>query len=99
LPKLLLTRRARADLLDISVHTMTKWGETQSDRYVDDLNEFCKRLAETPLLGRACDAVSPGLRRMEFRKHVVFYRRIKGGIRVSRILHDRMLAERGRLTN
>jgi plasmid stabilization system protein ParE len=36
---------------------------------------------------------------MEFRKHVVFYRRIKGGIRVSRILHDRMLAERGRLTN
>jgi toxin ParE1/3/4 len=95
----LLTRRAQADLLDISVHTMTTWGEAQSFRYVDDLNEFCQRLAETPLLGRACDAISPGLRRIEFRKQVVFYRQIKGGIRISRILHERMLADRERLTN
>ncbi len=78
---------------------MRNWGEAKSDQYVDEMNEFCQRLAKTPLLGRACDTVSPGLRRMEFRKQVVFYRQIKGGIRVSRILHERMLADQGRLSN
>jgi len=37
---------------------------------------------------------SPGLRRMEQGKHVVFFRREPAGILVSRILHERMLPER-----
>jgi plasmid stabilization system protein ParE len=33
------------------------------------------------------------LRRLEHGKHVVFYRQDRGGILVSRILHQRMLPE------
>ena len=51
-------------------------------------------LADNPALGRACDDVRPGLRRMECGRHVVFYRKDADGILVSRILHQRMLPER-----
>ena len=50
-------------------------------------------LADNPALGRACNDVRPGLRRMECGRHVVFYREGAGGILVSRILHQRMLPE------
>ena len=50
-------------------------------------------LAGNPGLGRPCDEVRPGLRRMEQGKHVAFYREEPGGIRIARILHQRMLPE------
>ena len=48
-------------------------------------------LGDNPMLGRTCDHIRPGLRRMERGQHVVLYRESAGGIRVSRILHQRML--------
>jgi toxin ParE1/3/4 len=51
-------------------------------------------LADNPALGRSCDDIRPGLRRMESGQHVVFYREEAGGILISRILHQRMLPER-----
>ena len=51
-------------------------------------------LAANPMLGRACDYICPGLRRMEHGRHVVFYREAAAGILISRILHQRMLPER-----
>jgi toxin ParE1/3/4 len=37
-----------------------------------------------PELGRTCDHVRPGLRRMEYGRHVLFYRIEAGGIIVYR---------------
>lgn len=42
-------------------------------------------------MGRPCDEVRRGLRRMEHGKHVVFYRREPTGILISRILRQSML--------
>jgi ParE toxin of type II toxin-antitoxin system, parDE len=50
-------------------------------------------LADNPALGRPCDEIRSGLRRMKQGKHVVFYREEPGGILISRILHQRMLPE------
>ena len=88
------TRRAEADLLSIGAYTLRTWGEDQTIRYLDDLEACCQMLADNPTLGRVCDEVRPGLRRMERGRHVVFYREDAGGILVSRILHQRMLPER-----
>jgi toxin ParE1/3/4 len=88
------SRRAEADLISIAGYTVRTWGEEQTARYLDDLEACCRMLAENPMLGRACDYVRPGLRRMERGRHVVFYRQEAGGILVSRILHQRMLPER-----
>jgi toxin ParE1/3/4 len=69
-------------------------GKSQAARYIGELETCCQMLADNPSLGRPCDQVRPGLRRHEHGKHVLFYRREKNGILVSRILHERMLPER-----
>lgn len=89
-----VSRRAEADLLDIATYTLRTWGEDQAIRYVNDLEVCCQRLADNPELGRACDYVRPGLRRVEHGRHVLFYRIEAKGILVSRILHQRMLPDR-----
>ena len=89
------SRRAEADLLGIGRYTLGTWGEAQAARYLDELEAFCRTLANNAALGRSCDEVRPGLRRIEHGKHVVFYRlRTSGGILIVRILHQRMLPER-----
>ena len=80
--------------MDIGAYTLNAWGEDQTIRYIDGLETCCQQLADNPELGRLCDHIRPGLRRMEHARHVVFYRIEAGGILVSRILHQRMLPER-----
>lgn len=89
-----LTRRAEADLHSIGAYTLQTWGEDQAIRYLDDLEACCRMLAENPMLGRACDEVRPGLRRMACGRHIIFYREDNKGILVSRVLHLSMLPER-----
>jgi toxin ParE1/3/4 len=87
------SRRAEADLLSIGDYTIRTRGKAQAARYLGELELCCKTLSDNPPLGRLCDEVRPGLRRLEHGKHVVFYRQERDGILVSRILHQRMLPE------
>ena len=80
--------------MEIGAYTLHAWGEDQTVRYIDGLETCCQQLADNPELGRPCDHIRPGLRRMEHARHVVFYRIEAGGIVVSRILHRRLLPER-----
>ena len=89
-----LSRRAKADLMEIGAYTLDRWGENQAIRYIDGLERCCEQLAENPRLGRPCDHIRPGLRGMQHGRHVLFYRIKAGGILVSRILHQRMLPEK-----
>jgi toxin ParE1/3/4 len=89
-----LSARAEADLIDIGDYTLNNWGADQALRYLNALEACCESLVARPEMGRACEHVRPGLRRMECGRHVVFYRIESGGIMVSRILHQRMLAKR-----
>jgi toxin ParE1/3/4 len=93
-PKFRFSRRAEADLLAIAEYTLREWGKAQTACYIDGLEVCCQMLADNPALGRVCDDVRPGLRRHEHGRHVLFYRQERGGILVSRILHQRMLPER-----
>jgi toxin ParE1/3/4 len=92
--RLRFTRRAEADLLGVAVYTLRTWGEAQASRYIRELEACCRRLAGNPSLGRSCDHVRHGVRRLEQGRHVVFYRAEVGGILVVRILHQRMLPEK-----
>jgi toxin ParE1/3/4 len=89
-----LSRLAETDLMDIATYTLNKWGVNQTIRYIDALETCCQRLVDEPYLGRACDQIRPGLRRMEHGRHVVLYRIEVEGILICRILHQRMLPER-----
>jgi len=90
------SRRAEADLLAIADYTLRTWGKDQAVRYLDGLEACCQMLADNPALGRDCEEIRPGLRRMEHGRHVVFYRETPRGVTVSRVLHQRMLPERRR---
>jgi toxin ParE1/3/4 len=73
------SHRAEADLFNIGLYTIRTWGEIQTDRYIRQLEDSCQLLGNNPALGRACDEIRQGLRRMKQGKHIVFYREELGG--------------------
>jgi toxin ParE1/3/4 len=88
-----LTRLSEADLETILEYTLKTWGGKQCESYLGNLQACLQGLADQPGLGRNCDAIRPGLMRMEHGRHVVFYRPKEYGIRIIRILHQSMLPE------
>jgi toxin ParE1/3/4 len=42
-------------------------------------------------MGRPCPKVKPGYRRVEYGRHVLFYRAEADGVFIVRVLHGRML--------
>jgi len=93
MPGLRYSDGAARDLVGIAVYTRHNWGEAQAVRYVNALEDCCHRLAEHPEMGRPCDAIRPGLRRLEEGSHVIFYRQRSRGVVISRILHRSMLPQ------
>jgi toxin ParE1/3/4 len=89
-----LSPQAELDLAEIADYTTDIWGPEQAERYLSSLVSCFARVAISPDLGRRCDFVHSGYRRMEVGKHVVFYRRRQRGIFISRILHHSMLPTR-----
>jgi toxin ParE1/3/4 len=75
----------------IARYSLMQRGASQALHYAAGLRNCFQMLAENPGIGRGCDSVSPGLRRHEAGKHVVFYRLQPGGVRVVRVLHQQML--------
>jgi toxin ParE1/3/4 len=92
--KLQYTRAAERDLDGIALYTRREWGKAQEVKYLGELERCCKSLASNPQIGRRCDDVRAGLRRMEQGQHVIFYREYAGGILMVRVLHRAMLPSR-----
>jgi toxin ParE1/3/4 len=89
-----LSAEAEADLDGIVEYTIETWSQAQSDRYLIQLRTRCQQLADTPQLDRTFDEVRPGLLRANQGSHMILYRRDFGaGIRVVRVLHQRMSLE------
>jgi toxin ParE1/3/4 len=86
--------KGASDLAEIFDYTVDIWGEQQAENYVDELARCFQMLADSPRLGRPCDLIFPGIRRFEQGKHVIFYKRDRNGIIISRILHQRSLPSR-----
>ena len=86
-----LSKLARLDLVDITDYTLETWGVEQTLRYLDGLEACFNRLAKTPTLGRRCDRIQLGYRRLEHERHVVLYREDSDGIFIGRVLHQTML--------
>jgi toxin ParE1/3/4 len=86
-----LSRLAQTDLTRIADYTLDAWGEQQAFRYLDDLEDCFERLVHAPEIGRACDRIRKGYRRLEHARHVIFYRIDRDSIFIRRILHQGML--------
>ena len=85
-----LSPLAQADIDGIWDYTADHWNEQQADAYVGVIRAAIERVAKRPQLGRACDKLRAGYRRIDAGSHVVFFR-VNGDVaEVIRILHESM---------
>lgn len=60
-----------------------------------ELQRTIERVVDNPVIGRACDEVRPGYRKLAVGSHMLYYRIVDGdAINVVRILHQRMDVDR-----
>lgn len=81
-------------LAEIADFTLQQWGLEQTRRYPDSLERCFGRIAANPEIGRRCDLLKKGYRRIEHEKHVIFYRLAPEGILVVRVLHESMMPDK-----
>lgn len=85
-----LSSKAAADLEAIYEYTATNFGLNKARAYLTGLHEQLESLAGHPAQGRGAGELAPGLRRLEYQAHVVFYQPTTAGIRIVRVLHQSM---------
>jgi toxin ParE1/3/4 len=91
----LLSPAAQADLEQIWDYTHDQWRIEQAEAYLRELQGAIERAAANPQIGRACDEVGAGYRKLAAGSHTLFYRvSAEGVIDVVRVLHQRMDVDR-----
>ena len=67
----------------------------QAEEYVRERQRALERAAVNPLIGRPCDEIRPGYRKLAAGSHTLFYRLLPDDvIDVVRVLHRRMDIDR-----
>jgi toxin ParE1/3/4 len=87
---LIVAEAAKADLKNIWRFSSERWGPEQADAYIAALDGLMRDAAAGKLHCREIGFVSPGLFKARAMKHFLYFRDVAGGIRVVRILHERM---------
>lgn len=82
-----LTKRAEADLYDLALFGLERFGERQVEAYLTELDHVFGLLADHPRMGRRAEAIAPGVRRHEHRAHVILYEERPGGVRILAVVH------------
>jgi len=91
MPSFHLTAQAKEDMKSIARYTQKKWGRLQRNKYIAALDKRFHRLAETPELGRSCDEILQGYRKLPEGRHIIFYHSMAaGGVEIVRVLHCSM---------
>jgi len=82
-----LSFEADQDISDIFDYTENEFGLDQAVAYVSGFDECFAQLLDNPELGRRRDEIRENLRSFNHEAHVVFYRILKGHIRIVRVLY------------
>lgn len=82
-----LTRRAEEDIIEIFAFGCERFGEAQAEAYGDGMIHVFALLADNPRMGRAADQIAPGVRRHEYRSHVILYEGEPGGVLILAVVH------------
>jgi toxin ParE1/3/4 len=96
--RLVLSRRASADIRTIQRYTARHWGPDQARVYDEAIVRALTMLQEHPDLGRDRGDLVPGLRSHPAGSHTIFYRVSGDTLTVRRILHQRMNVTPDQLT-
>lgn len=80
------TPAARGDLLEIWLHIAQDNLEA-ADRFLETIHDKCRLLAGQPEMGPDRSDLGPHVRSFAVRDYLIYYRPIRGGIEVLRVLH------------
>jgi toxin ParE1/3/4 len=89
--ELVLSAKAKSDLIKIARYTQLTWGTAQRNDYLKILDNTFQLLIEEPELGINCDYIKEGYRKYPQASHVIYYKEHKvNQILIVRILHKCM---------
>ena len=86
---ILLSDKARADLVAIWQYTADNWGRVQARAYLSGLDGLLAMLADYPDVGRERREIRPPVRLHPYRSHLVIYRADGLDSDVLRVVHNR----------
>ena len=78
---------AKADLEEIR-DNVSMQSLSAADRILDTFRAKFRLLASQPLLGELRPELAPNLRSLVVGNYVVFYRPMRGGVEIARIIHS-----------
>ena len=84
-----LTQRAFSDLIAIEEYSIYKWGVEQTEKYMSDLYDSFKKIAQKPEIGQLRMHRSFPFSMAPTGKHFVVYTSVTDGIIILTILHGR----------
>jgi len=79
------TRTARKELKDIKSYIAAQSIQA-AFRFLDEVTQKCSILAQFPEMGRLWHDLVPPLRSFPVDRYLIFYRPVKGGIQIMRVL-------------
>ncbi len=91
MPGYRLTPDAQSDLVEIRRYTLKQWGSSQSQKYLSELRQTIRLLAETPTLGKQRPEVATGVFNFPHASHVIYYVIHAHQLIVFGVLHKRMV--------
>jgi toxin ParE1/3/4 len=88
-----LSIEAREDLIRIHQYGVTRFGETQADKYFDSFFECFEIIAQRPYSFESIDAIKAGYRRCVWRSDSVFFRVNDGVVEIMAIIGKQDLSK------
>lgn len=86
-----VTQDAKRDILEIRRYTTEQWGKSQSQKYLSELRQTIRLLAENPNLGKHRSDVGSGVSSFPHASHVIYYIVHEQQLVVFGVLHKRMV--------
>ena len=90
----ILSPEAISDLQNIYDFTFDEWGETQAEKYLNEIYAVFDRLTQHPQIGRLRIELADSLRSIPLGSHVIFFMPWQDDVAIVRVLHGARDVER-----
>jgi toxin ParE1/3/4 len=85
--KLQVSKTARRDLDAIFNYWARRATPDIACKLIYDITDHCALIAESPKIGRACNEIAPDLLVFPVGTYLIYYRKLRGVLRMMQILH------------
>lgn len=82
---------AQEDIRSIRMYSKLHWGLSQSENYINGLQNHLVALSQTPFIGRARPDIYDGAYSLPYKSHFIYYSVLPDVIIITRVLHKSMV--------